>query len=162
MEVIYNNKPINNNDFLKLSEVQKQPEINLDLDKSKNYLLVMYDPDAVVPVVKNKLHWLLTNIINNNINQGRNILPYEGPAPPPKSGKHHYIFELYDQEDEYLDPIESRYITIDDLKNKLNLSNPIYKIQFISENPTGGKRRRTRKSKRSKKRKTNKKRKRIN
>jgi phosphatidylethanolamine-binding protein (PEBP) family uncharacterized protein len=159
MEVIYNNKLISNNEFLKVSETQVKPEIKLSYDIRKTYLLIMYDPDAVSGTY---IHWVISNIKNNNINEGIELITYKGPAPPPKTGKHHYIFELFEQNLLNLQSIQDRVINIDYLKNKLGLDEPINKIQFISENDSGGKRRRTRKSKRSKKRKTNKRRKRIN
>ena len=159
MEVIYNNKSIKNNQFLTVSETQIKPEIKLDVNMTKQYLLIMYDPDAVVGTY---IHWIISNIKNNNINEGLDLLEYKGPAPPPKTGKHHYIFELYEQQTPNLNRIEERNITIKNLRSKLDLDEPINKIQFISQNESGGKIRRTRKSKRSNKRKTNKRRKRIN
>lgn len=159
MEVIYNNKSISNNDFLKVSETQNKPKINLLLDKSKIYLLIMYDPDAVVGTF---VHWIVSDIKNNNLNEGTDLIGYKGPAPPPKTGKHRYIFELYEQQLSNHNPFEERNMTIENLREMLDLNEPINKIQFISQNESGGKRRRTRKSKRSKKRKTNKRRKRIN
>lgn len=90
MEVFYNNKKINNDDFVKVSETQVEPRVKLNVDISKTYLLIMYDPDAVVG---NHIHWIIYNITNNNINTGSNMIPYKGPAPPPKTGKHRYIFE---------------------------------------------------------------------
>ena len=43
------------------------------------------------------MHWLVTNISENNINNGNTLLSYKGPAPPKNTGKHKYIFELYEQ-----------------------------------------------------------------
>jgi phosphatidylethanolamine-binding protein (PEBP) family uncharacterized protein len=152
MEIIYNNKQISksNNDFLKINETQKQPEIKLDVDKTKTYLLIMYDPDAVLGT---HIHWILSNIKNNNINTGIDLIKYKGPAPPPHSGKHRYIFELYEQKIPHLNPIEDRTITIEKLRDKLDVNQPINKIQFISQNESGGRRRKTKKRK-NKKRKT--------
>jgi len=151
MEVFYNNKKINNDDFLKVSETQVEPRVKLNVDISKTYLLIMYDPDAVVG---NHVHWIIYNITNNNINTGNNMIPYKGPAPPPKTGKHRYIFELYQQISEPSSlKGKERNISLSNLKNNLKIDNPLYKIQFISENESGGKK--------TKKNKTNKKRTRV-
>lgn len=156
MEVTYNNKPIKNNDFLKVSETQLKPEIKFSFDRFKKYLLVMYDPDAFGGT---HVHWIVANINNNDINNGYNLLDYKGPAPPPKTGKHRYIFELYEQPiKENSTSIEERNISIEDLRKILGLHEPIYKIKFISQNESGGnikrKIRKTCKKKNKKSRKT--------
>ena len=151
MEVIYNNKPINNNQFLKVSETQNKPEINLQVNKTKTYLLIMYDPDAVIGTF---VHWIVSNIKNNNVNEGTDLIAYKGPAPPPKTGKHRYIFELYEQQLSNHNSFENRNTTIENLRRSLDLNEPINKIQFISQNESGGKRRRTNKRKKNRKAKT--------
>lgn len=149
MEVFYNNKKINNNDFLKVSETQVEPELKINLNPSNLYTLVLYDPDAVGGT---HIHWVITNITNNNIKTGNIIIPYKGPAPPPKSGKHRYIFNLYKQDRENnSEEINERVMSIDDLRGKLQISNPIYIRQFISENESGGKKNRRNKKKTKKK-----------
>lgn len=151
MEVIYNNKKINNNDFLKVSETQIEPEIKIDLNPSNLYTLVLYDPDAINGTY---IHWAITNITNNNIKNGNIIISYKGPAPPPKSGKHRYIFNLYKQDRENnSEEINKRQMSIDNLREKLKISNPIYIIQFISENESGGRKYRIKNNKTNKKRK---------
>ena len=143
IEIYYNNKKLVNNEFLKPSETQIKPEIKFDYNSHKLYTLIMYDPDSVSGT---HIHWLVENI-NNNINNGTVLLPYKGPAPPPKSGKHRYIFELYEQENMLnLEPFENRIITINYLKNQLNIvDNCIAKIKFISQNESGGKNRKSKK-----------------
>jgi phosphatidylethanolamine-binding protein (PEBP) family uncharacterized protein len=149
MEVFYNNKKINNDDFLKVSETQVEPELKINLNPSNLYTLVLYDPDAVGGT---HIHWIITNITNNNIKTGNIIIPYKGPAPPPKSGKHRYIFNLYKQDRENnSEEINERVMSIDDLRGKLQISNPIYITQFISENESGGKKNRRNKKKTKKK-----------
>ena len=150
MDVLYNGKPIINGQFIKVSEAQVKPEIVI---KNANdgifYTIIMHDPDAVGG---NKIHWSRTNIKGNS---GSDIIPYVGPAPPPKTGKHHYIFELYKQNGEnIIDPIDHRQFDTSELRNKLNLSNPIFTIEFISQNESGGKksyRRKRRKNKKTRK-----------
>jgi phosphatidylethanolamine-binding protein (PEBP) family uncharacterized protein len=73
---------------------------------------------------------------------GNIIIPYKGPAPPPRTGKHRYIFNLYEQNGEnIINPLEERAVNLNDLKNILGVYEPVYRIQFISENANGGKRR---------------------
>ena len=43
------------------------------------HYVVMYDPDAVKP---DYIHWI------------SGVLPYQGPAPPPGTGIHHYKFVM--------------------------------------------------------------------
>ena len=144
MEVFYNNKLVNNNEFLKPSETQVEPKIKYNFNLNNLYTLIMHDPDAVNG---NRVHWLVTNI-NKNINNGKILLPYVGPAPPAKTGKHRYIFELYKQSEMLnVEPLGERSISINSLRNKLNLSNYISKIQFISQNESGGKHKKTKKRK---------------
>ncbi len=69
-----------------------EPEISI-ADKSGLYTLVMRDPDAPGG---NFLHWLVCNIKDGVIDSS--IVPYYGPNPPSShSHLHHYIFELYKQ-----------------------------------------------------------------
>jgi hypothetical protein len=87
-----------------------------------------------------------------NINNSKALLPYQGPAPPAKTGKHRYIFELYKQTEMLnVEPLTERSIPINSLRNKLNLSKYISKIQFISQNESGGKHKKTKKRKRNNK-----------
>lgn len=149
IELYYNNRKVVNDEFLKPSETQIQPEIKFDFNSNKLYTLIMYDPDSVSGT---HIHWLVINI-SNNIKNGKILLPYQGPAPPPKSGKHRYTFELYEQEDMLnLEPLSNRIITINSLKNQLNIKNYIAKIKFISQNESGGKKSRRISSRRSRSR----------
>jgi phosphatidylethanolamine-binding protein (PEBP) family uncharacterized protein len=156
MEVIYNNsKPIKNDEFLQIIKTQKKPEIKFDFNKSKKYLLIMYDPDAVSGTY---IHWIISNINDSNMNNWIELIPYKGPAPPLKSGKHRYIFELYEQKLINLNPIKERNMSISNLRKLLGVNEPINKIQFISQSETGGKKnRKTNKRRNNKKRKTKKK-----
>ena len=145
IEIYYNNKKLENNEFLKPSETQTKPAVKFDFKYDKYLTLILYDPDAVGG---NHIHWLVINISHYDINNGKIILPYKGPAPPPNSGKHRYIFEVYEHSDIInIEPMEKRVIPISSLKNLLGVTNSIYKIKFISENESGGKN----KSKKSKK-----------
>jgi len=81
---------------------------------------------------------------------GNIIIPYKGPAPPPKTGKHRYIFHLYQQTGENkMVPLEERAFELNDLENKLGVNDLIFKIQFISANESGGTTRRNIRTKRN-------------
>jgi len=152
MNIIYNGKKISDYDYLKVSETQKQPEIQLNVSPEKIYTLILHDPNAVNG---ERIHWFRTNIKNNDINTGIDILPHVGPAPPPKTGKHKYIFGLYEKE--FKDVPELK----EEDRNKYNeivktykINKPIIEIRFISQNENGGKKRRTKKNKRRKSKRT--------
>jgi hypothetical protein len=139
MEVFYNNKLLESGIFLKPSETQLAPKITFNEPKNDNklYTLIMYDPDAVNGTY---VHWLVTNISNREITNGNEVLKYMGPAPPPKTGRHHYIFELYIQTEFTRLSINERSLnSIELLKSKLPLKNQTSTIFFISQNETGGK-----------------------
>jgi len=152
MKVIYNNKLIKNNEFIKVSETQIEPQIYFNNNKNNIYTLIMYDPDAINGT---HIHWIVSDIKKNNVKNGKVLISYKGPAPPPKTGKHRYIFELYLQGNDI--NVNERSISILSLRNKMSLNEPIYKFQFISQNESGGKKRKTkRKFKKTKKLKTRK------
>ena len=162
MKLFYNGKNIKDNEFIKVSESQTEPlvNLNLELDSNNYYTLIMYDPDAVIGGTY--IHWLKVNIKSNDMNTGNVIIPYKGPTPPPKTGIHHYIFELYKQ-DEYkeeekniieninkklnLENMPNRLISLNELKKYLKISILIDNIQFLSENKSGGKKIKTQKRK---------------
>lgn len=132
MDIRYNNnKLLKDGEFLKVSETQIQPEIKLNVDPNEIYTLIVHDPNAVGG---NKIHWARINIKNGDIHSGKDIIPYLGPAPPRYTGIHHYIFELYKQKRENkLGQIETRAFKMNNFRNKLKISRPIYSIKFISD-----------------------------
>jgi phosphatidylethanolamine-binding protein (PEBP) family uncharacterized protein len=139
IEVYFYNKKIKNNDFIRPINSQIKPKVKYNFNMNKLYTLIMYDPDAINGTF---IHWLVVNI-KDDTNNGKIILSYKGPSPPPKTGEHRYIFELYEQDkrintETNLHDIE-RSISISNIKNKLDISNYISKIQFISKNESGGK-----------------------
>ena len=151
MEVYYNNKLVNNNEFLKPSETQVQPQIKYPFENNKLYTLLMHDPDSIHG---NRFHWIVINIVND-IKNGDDLLSYTGPSPPPKTGMHHYIFELYEQDGSIDMKLEERNIPMDFVKKMLNIAGePISVVHFISKNQSGGKRKKRTKRKRNNKKKT--------
>ena len=150
MEVYYNNKLVNNNEFLKPSETQVQPQIKYPFENNKLYTLLMHDPDSIHG---NRFHWIAINIVND-IKNGDDLLPYTGPSPPPKTGTHHYIFELYEQDGSIDMKLEERNIPMDSVKKILNIGEPISVVQFVSKNQSGGKKKKRTKRKRTKGKRT--------
>jgi phosphatidylethanolamine-binding protein (PEBP) family uncharacterized protein len=150
MEVSYNSKFVKNNEFLKPSATQFKPLIKYPFENNKLYTLLMYDPDSVYG---NRFHWIVTNIFQD-VKNGEDALLYTGPAPPPKTGMHRYIFELYEQIKRNNVKIEERNISMDFVKKMLNIGEPISKFRFISKNESGGKNKRRTKGNRSKKNRT--------
>ena len=137
MEVFYNGKFVNNSEFLKPSETQIKPEVKYSFENNKLYTLLMHDPDSVYG---NRFHWIVTNIIND-VKNGEDVLLYTGPAPPPKTGTHRYIFELYEQENINNNVnIEERNISMNFVKKMLSIGEPISTFRFISRNESGGRR----------------------
>lgn len=143
---IYHGKIVmNSGEHKTVREVQIQPNIlfkGFTLEKKKYYTLVMRDPDALLG---HRIHWLIQNIplsLNEEIllssikeNEMNVILPYSGPSPPPHTGKHHYIFELYEQKSiKSLTYWTERYISYDNFIKKMKLKkDPISSFMFIAE-----------------------------
>ena len=149
MEVFFNGKLMKDDEFLKVSESQIEPEIRLHVNPNKFYTLILYDPDAVTGT---HIHLAKVNITNNDNKTGNIIIPYKGPAPPPKTGKHRYIFNLYEQDSVNLaQEINERQMELDMIEDILKIDVPIFTIKFISQNENGGRKKRKTKRKRNKK-----------
>jgi hypothetical protein len=142
MKIYYNSKKIHkNNLFFNIEDTINEPSIILNYDMNELYTLLMFDPNAII---KNKIHWLVINIKNNDIKTGKVLIEYKGPRPPKKTNKHHYVFCLMKQKkyinaNEINDNFNDRFIELDDLFKKLNLykKNKMEIIcikYFVSEN----------------------------
>lgn len=133
MEVKYNNKIIHFNDFLTPYEAQNKPEITLQYIGYDNYILIMYDPDAVVGT---HWHWISKY---DNLQPTNTLLEYKGPTPPDDK-IHRYIFELYPANKNLkYKPFEERNISLEKGKHLLGLSEgPVLVFQFLSKKMKGG------------------------
>lgn len=60
-------------------ETQQKPFLMIP----ENHYVVLSDPDATQP---DYIHWIASST--------KEILPYQGPSPPPGTGTHRYIFTL--------------------------------------------------------------------
>lgn len=103
MKVVYGTKALRKNqkNFSKM-ETMSQPSIN-EIPEDGCYTLVVIDPDAGKTKPNDPrpgnyyLHWLVVNISGGDLETGRQIVSYQKPTPPPGTGKHEYIFQLYEQ-----------------------------------------------------------------
>ena len=103
MKVSYGSKNIRNNQKnFSMVETASQPQI-LNLPEEGCYTLLMIDPDAGKTKPNDPrpgnyyLHWLVVNISAGDLESGKEIVSYQKPTPPPGTGKHEYIFQLYSQ-----------------------------------------------------------------
>ncbi|CAO3699329.1 unnamed protein product [Rhizopus stolonifer] len=88
--------------FIKPSDSDEAPEVNFVVpDQDSQYTLLMVDPDAPSkenPKFSPYRHWVVVNIPgSSNLASAQHISKYIGPAPPPKTRDHRYIFLLYKQ-----------------------------------------------------------------
>lgn len=103
MKIQYGAKNIRNNQKNFTQNETSYPPTISDIPGEGCYTLVMIDPDAgketptSVRPGNYYLHWLVVNITAGSIQSGDAIVPYQGPTPPPGTGKHEYIFQLYEQ-----------------------------------------------------------------
>ncbi|CAL1212894.1 unnamed protein product [Candida parapsilosis] len=99
-----------------LLSIEYGPTELVTLGNTLSFILVLTDPDA--PSNSDHkwseyLHWLVTDITLPNLKtesgepeishfidaaQGKEVFKYEGPGPPPKTGKHRYVFLLFKQD----------------------------------------------------------------
>lgn len=136
MEIQYQNKhiePYVYMPFLLPSQTQNAPNIKINDIGYKYYTLIMYDPDAVHGTY---MHWVVANIVNNNIHKGNHILEYTGPNPPDVK-QHRYIFQLYGSNQKWKDILfesESRNFSLEEAKKRLDIkTNPIIEYIFVSQ-----------------------------
>lgn len=152
LEVFYKNVKVNNNQYLKPSDASSKPTIHYPSESNKLYTLIIHDPDAPAG---NVVHWTVVNIKGSDIKSGNEIIKYKGPAPPPGSGIHRYIFLIFEQTTEIQhNIITNNVIPMDKLLSELGLQNnqSIYTTQFTSSYTKGGKKiKKTKTKKRNKK-----------
>lgn len=97
-------------------------------DGTKSFAIVVHDPDA--PLVDGFTHWVAYGIPGDatgvpegadQLVQGTNSMGnagYNGPAPPPGHGVHHYYFWVYALDDDLaLDPGLDRRTLIDKIED---------------------------------------------
>lgn len=82
------------------TQVKSQPYVEWEGDENTFYTLIMTDPDAPSrdePKFREFKHWLVGNILGNDVTKGEIISAYVGSGPPKDTGLHRYVFLLYKQ-----------------------------------------------------------------
>ncbi|KAJ5906937.1 Phosphatidylethanolamine-binding protein PEBP [Penicillium subrubescens] len=100
-----NHKNIQPGQFVPRADAQSPPKIFFaGLDSSKTYLVVSLDIDAPFPsfdFLGPILHWIQPGVKTTESGNLDTTAPfianYIGPAPPPGSSPHRYIFFLYEE-----------------------------------------------------------------
>ncbi|KAI9666868.1 MAG: hypothetical protein M1831_001373 [Alyxoria varia] len=103
----YGSKSIETEQYIPRSEAQSPPEISFLVPKpSKTYMCICLDLDAPSPsfsVLGPILHWIqpgfrVSQSADNRLTSSDPfIVDYIGPAPPPMSATHRYVFFLYEE-----------------------------------------------------------------
>ncbi|CAF1359975.1 unnamed protein product [Adineta ricciae] len=104
-EISYENENINGKNQLTKEQTQQQPTINIKqhLDNKKYLTLVMIDPDAPSgenPITGPFIHWILANFKANDGKDGQPICAYTGPGPRAGTGRHRYMFLIYQSDEQ--------------------------------------------------------------
>ena len=84
------------------------PPVTWKVPARAQYALTMTDPDAPnreAPTQADWLHWLIVDIPVHDqtlrVDQGKTLMPFAGPSPPPGSGPHRYYTRVWQQATPY-------------------------------------------------------------
>jgi len=89
-----------------IASTQSPPTVSFPTEPSHYYSLLMLDPDndtRQTHIYRQFLHWMVVNIPGVaggqgvDVSRGFTVSPYMGCAPDPGSGRHRYVFLLYEQ-----------------------------------------------------------------
>jgi len=100
LSVQYGDLKVNLGNELTPTQVKNPPKISWDADSNKFYVLCMTDPDAPSrkdPKFREWHHYLVANIPGSDISKGDVLSDYVGSGPPKDTGKHRYVFLIYEQ-----------------------------------------------------------------
>jgi len=106
MKIVYdNNRVLHKNTGVENTPTQvKLQPLSItwpDMKEDHFYTIIMIDPDMPArstPLSQKTqvLHWLMVNIPGSGVG-GRQLAPYIGSGPPPKTGVHRYNFYVFDE-----------------------------------------------------------------
>jgi len=96
---------VNLGNVMPVTGTQRAPNLYFPNISGVYYTVMMVDPDALSRATheyRNFCHWLVVNVPGSgeeelDINKGHSVVSYMGPAPPPGSELHRYIFLVYRQ-----------------------------------------------------------------
>ncbi|CAG8666613.1 10921_t:CDS:2 [Racocetra persica] len=104
LDIKYGEKKADFGNEISIEETQKAPEVSFKIgeaDPNFRYTLIMTDPDAPSrkePTKREWRHWVVGNIPSDgNLSEATHLDDYQGPAPPPNTDFHRYVFLLYRQ-----------------------------------------------------------------
>nr|POF03444.1 protein d1 [Quercus suber] len=109
LQLIFEGKTIPATEYLPKKDAQTAPTLAVNSAGTGPYIAICLDIDAPfpsLPVLGPILHWIQPGLIPSTGADGSKTLTapgvpfvadYIGPAPPPGSGPHRYVFFLYDQ-----------------------------------------------------------------
>jgi phosphatidylethanolamine-binding protein (PEBP) family uncharacterized protein len=141
----------------KIPEAQAIPELSINAPSfSGAYMVVHLDIDAPfpsLPVLGPILHWIQPGLKPSPGENGSSTLQttdpfvtdYIGPAPPPGSGPHRYVFFLYEQPADFdglkyappggrkLSNLSRMWYSLDDWEKEAKLSPPVA-VNFYTSN----------------------------
>ena len=97
---------VNLGNVLPVKDTQGQPRLFFPTQPHSLYTIMLVDPDALsrqTHEFRNFCHWVVVNVPGTgsdhvDAHKGHTVVPYMGPAPPPKSGLHRYVFLVYAQQ----------------------------------------------------------------
>lgn len=90
---------VNFGNMLTTKSVNSVPNVEWDANSNELYTLIMVDPDAPhdIQALRCFRHWVVINISGSDIATGDTITTYRKPTPPPRTGRHRYVFLVYKQ-----------------------------------------------------------------
>ncbi|CAG8632511.1 929_t:CDS:2 [Cetraspora pellucida] len=104
LDIKYGEKKVEFGNELSIEETQKAPDVSFvfgESDPNSLYTLILTDPDAPSrkePTKGEWRHWIVGNIPSNGkLSEATHLDNYQGPAPPPNTDYHRYVFLLYRQ-----------------------------------------------------------------
>jgi phosphatidylethanolamine-binding protein (PEBP) family uncharacterized protein len=96
-----NGATVNGGNELTPTQVKDIPvEIDWPVEEGALYTLCMTDPDApsrVNPKYREWHHWLVVNIPQTRVAEGKTLSEYVGSGPPKGTGLHRYVFLVFKQ-----------------------------------------------------------------
>ena len=113
------------------------------IDDSTFYTLILTDPDAPSrenPTYREWLHWVVKNVKVTNrrrvdVEAGDTVVEYVSSAPPKDTGKHRYVFLLFEQKNGYIDCSDEQVLVARGGKGE---GRPKFNTQkFIQDNNLG-------------------------